>query len=48
MASGTVVGSGDEKISLSGVAVNDENTEKPTTVVTDEEDEVILRKIDFQ
>ena len=40
---------GDEKIGISGVVVNDENIEKPTTtVITDEEEEVILRKVDLQ
>lgn len=39
----------DEKIGISNAITHDETIEKPTTTaVTDEEDEVILRKIDLQ
>jgi hypothetical protein len=38
----------DEKIGTSGVVENHETIEKPTTtVITDEEEDIILRKIDF-
>ena len=49
MASITIPTTDDEKIGVSGVAVNDKNLGKPTTtVITDEEEDVILRKIDLQ
>jgi hypothetical protein len=49
MNSTAISAAGDEKIGISGTVTNDENAEKPnSTVVTDEEEESILRKIDTQ